>query len=234
MEGEIMKFLLLLLFLLFSAPSYAQTNAPDDQKTPVVVVSASWARERQSSERAVQSAIGPAPAITKESKNFERQKRINDPVGMRDPNADTLDSRGSELDRIVQQSREAEPVDGYLYQVKIQNLTPKVIQNVFWEYRFIEVDNTTNVTQRRFMCGGEIKPERQKDLQIFSLVGPSEVVNVKNLAKGAGKGFRAAVIINRVEYSDGTFWERYGWSLDALKLRPDSRSKSAATVCRSL
>ena len=229
-----MKCLLLLLFLVFGVPSYAQTNAPDDQKTPVVVVSASWARERQSSDRAVQSAIGPAPAITKESKNFERQKRVNDPVGMRDPNADTLDSRGSELDRIVQQSRQAEPVDGYLYQVKIQNLSPKVIQNVFWEYRFIEVANTTNVTQRRFMCGGEIKPERQKDLQIFSLVGPSEVVNVKSLAKDAGKGFRAAVIINRVEYSDGTFWERNGWSLNALKLRSDNRPKSAATVCRSL
>lgn len=229
-----MKFLLLLLFLLFSAPSYSQTNAPGDQRNPVVVVSASWARERQSSDKAVQSAVGPAPAITKESKNFERQKRINDPVGMRDPNADTLDSRGSELERIVQQSREAAPVDGYLYQVKIQNMSPKVIQNVFWEYRFIEVANTTNVTQRRFMCGGEIKPERQKDLQIFSLAGPSEVVNVKNLAKDTGKGFRAAVIINRVEYADGTFWERNGWSLDALKLRPNSRSKSADTVCRSL
>jgi hypothetical protein len=234
MEGEIMKFLLLLLFLLFSAPSYSQTNAPDDQRNPVVVVSASWARERQSSDKAVQSAVGPAPAITKESKNFERQKRINDPAGMRDPNADTVDSRESELERIVQQSREAPPVDGYLYQVKIQNMSPKVIQNVFWEYRFIEVANTTNVTQRRFMCGGEIKPERQKDLQIFSLVGPSEVVNVKNLARDTGKRFRAAVIINRVEYADGTFWERNGWSLDALKLRPDTRSKSGDTVCRSL
>ena len=85
-----MKFRLLLLFLLFSAPSYAQTNAPDDQKTPVVVVSASWMRDRQTSDQAVQSAIGPAPAITKDSKLFERQKRVNDPVGMRDPNADTL------------------------------------------------------------------------------------------------------------------------------------------------
>ena len=66
------------------------------------------------------------------------------------------------------------------------------------------------------------------------VVGPSEVVNVKSLAKVAGKGFRAAVIINRVEYSDGTFWQRNGWSVDTLKLRPDSRSKSAATVCRSL
>lgn len=230
-----MKFLLVLLFLLFGAPSYAQTKAPDDQKTPVVVVSASWARDRQASDQAVQSAVGPAPAMSKESRNFERQKRVNDPAGMRDPSADTLDTRGAELERIVEQSRQAEPVDGYLYQVKIQNVSPKVIQNIFWEYRFMEVGNTSNVTQRRFMCGGEIKPERQKDLQIFSLVGPSEVVNVKNLAKDAGKNsFRAAVIINRVEYSDGTFWERNGWSLDALKLRLDSRSKSSDTVCRSL
>ena len=230
-----MKFLLLLLLLLFSAPSYyAQTNASDDQKTPVVVVSASWMRDRKASDQAVQSAVGPAPAMTRESRNFERQKRVNDPVGMRDPNADSVDTRGAELERIVQQSRQAEPVDGYLYQVKIHNVSRKVIENIFWEYRFMEVGNTSNVTQRRFMCGGEIKPERQKDLQIFSLVGPSEVVNVKSLAKDSGKSFRAAVIINRVEYSDGTFWERNGWSLDALKLRPDSRSKSTATVCRSL
>jgi len=229
-----MKFLWLLLFLLFSVPSYAQTSAPADQKAPVVVVSASWMRDRQASDQAVQSAIGPAPAITKDSKLFERQKRVNDPAGVRDPNADTLDARGSELERIVQQSRQAEPVDGYLYQVRIQNVSPKVIHNIFWEYRFMEVGNTTNVTQRPFLCGGEIKPERQKDLQIFSLVGPSEVVNVKSLAKDPGKSYRAAVIINRVEYSDGTFWERNGWSVEALKLRPDSRSKSAATVCRSL
>ena len=233
-EGEIMKFLWLLLFLLFSVPLYAQTNAPDDRKAPIVVVGAKWMRDRQASDKAVQSAVGPAPAITKESKNFERQKRVNDPVGMRDPNADTLDARGSELERIVQQSREAEPVNGYTYQVRIQNVSPKVIQNVFWEYEFTEVANASNVTQRRFMCGGEIKPDRQKDLQIFSLVGPSEVVTVKTLAKDSGNAFRAAVIINRVEYSDGTFWQRNGWNVEALKVRPDSRPKSAATVCRSL
>ncbi|HMH45726.1 MAG TPA: hypothetical protein VK557_19720 [Pyrinomonadaceae bacterium] len=229
-----MKFLLLLLFLLFCTPAYAQTNAPDDEKIPVVIVSASWGRERQSSDKAVQSAVGPAPAMTKNNRNFERQKRVNDPAGMRDPNADTVDARASELERIVQQSREAEPVDGYLYQVRIHNVSPKLIQNIFWEYRFIEVGNAANVTQRPFLCGGEIKPERQKDLQIFSLVGPSEVVNVKSSGKDAGKTFRAAVIINRVEYSDGTYWERNGWSVGALKLRPDSRLRSADTVCRSL
>ncbi|MFN2578099.1 MAG: hypothetical protein ABR607_10465 [Pyrinomonadaceae bacterium] len=229
-----MKFLMMLVFLLITGPSYAQTAAPDQKESPVVVVSASWLRERQSSDNAVQSGVGPAPAITKDSKNFERQKRVNDPAGMRDPNADTLDSRASELERIVQQSRAAAPVDGYKYHVKIQNMSAKVVQSVFWEYEFTEVANSGNVTRRGFMCGGEIKPERQRELQVFSLVGPSEVVNVKTLAKDSGKEFRAAVIINRVEYSDGSFWQRRGWTLDALSLRHDSRSKSAGAICRSL
>ena len=133
----------------------------------------------------------------------------------------------------MQESRQPAPVDGYSYQVKIHNVGAKLIQKLFWDYEFTEIANR-NLTRRRFMCGGEIKPDRQKEFQIFSLSGPSEVVNVKTLAADAGKEFRGAVIVNRVEYSDGTFWERNGWSLDALKLRADSRSKSAATVCRSL
>src|ERR1051325_6079731 len=204
-----MKFLLLLfVFGLVTSTSNAQTAPANDEKLPVVVVSARWLRDRQAGDKAVSSATSPAPAITRETRNFERQKRINDPVGMRDPNADTIDTRASELERIVQQSRAAEPVNGYTYQLKIQNVSPKIIQNVFWEYDFIEAADTRNVTRRRFMCGGEIKPDRQKDMEVFSLVGPSEVVSVKSLAKDSTQKFRAAVLINRVEYSDGTSWQR--------------------------
>ena len=230
-----MKLLLLLPFLLLTSISYSQTAAPaEENKLPVAVVSASWLRDRRSSDSAVQS-IGPAAAPTRADKNFERQKRINDPVGMRDPNADTLDTRGSELERIVQQSRQAAPVDGYTYLLRIQNLSAKVIQNVVWEYRFIQVGDDSNVTRRTFMCGGEIKPERQKDLNIFSLVGPSEVVSVKNLSKDSAPKFRAAVVINRVDYADGTFWQRSGWNLDSYKIRIDTKTKAEnGTVCRSL
>jgi len=228
-----MKLLLLLTCLLLPGLSYAQTDgAVDEKRLPVVVVSASWLRDRRSSDQAVQSSA-PAAAPTRADKTFERQKRINDPVGVRDPNADTLDTRGSELERIVQQSRQAPPVDGYTYQVRLQNVSPKVIRNIFWEYEFTEIGNTSNVNHRKFMCGGDIKPDRQKDLEIFSLVGPSEVVNVKNLGKNASEKFRAAVIINRVEYTDGTFWQRNGWSLDGYKLLQDTGAKTR-TVCRSM
>jgi hypothetical protein len=231
-----MKFLLVLPILLITSVSYGQTPQPvEDNKLPVVVVSASWLRDRQAGNKAVQSATVPMRGITKDDRNFERQKRVNDPVGMRDPNADNLDVRGSELERIVQQSRESEPVDGYTYLLKIQNVSPKIIQTVIWEYRFIEVGSDTNVTRRTFMCGGEIKPERQREMNIFSLVGPSEVVNVKNLGKDSGNKFRAAVIINRVEYADGTFWQRSGWNVDIYKIPPDPKMRTGnATVCRSL
>jgi len=228
-----MKLLLLLTGLLLPGLSYGQTDgAVDEKRLPVVVVSASWLRDRRSSDQAVQS-VGPAAAPTRADKNFERQKRMNDPVGVRDPNADSLDSRGSELDRIVQQSRQSPPVDGYTYQVRLQNVSAKVIRNIFWEYEFTEIGNASNINHRKFMCGGDIKPDRQKDLEIFSLVGPSEVVNVKNLDKKAGEKFRAAVIINRVEYTDGTFWQRNGWSLDGYKLLQDPGAKTR-TVCRSM
>ena len=231
-----MKLLLVLPILLITTVSYGQAPAPvEENKLPVVVVSASWLRDRQAGSKAVQSATLPMRAITKDDRNFERQKRVNDPVGMRDPNADSLDVRGSELERIVQQSRESAPIDGYTYLLKIQNISPKIIENVIWEYRFMQVGNDSNVSRRTFMCGGEIKPERQKEMNIFSLVGPSEVVSVKTLEKDAGAKYRAAVIINRVDYSDGTFWQRHGWDVNTYKIQPDLKAKYGnATVCRSL
>ncbi|HEX3145715.1 MAG TPA: hypothetical protein VHQ64_17205 [Pyrinomonadaceae bacterium] len=231
-----MKLLLVLPILLITTVSYGQAPAPvEENKLPVVVVSASWLHDRQAGSKAVQSATSPMHGITKDDRNFERQKRVNDPVGMRDPNADNLDVRGSELERIVQQSRESDPVDGYTYLLKIQNVSPKVIENVIWEYRFMQVGNDSNVTRRTFMCGGQIKPERQKEMNIFSLVGPSEVVSVKNLEKDASARYRAAVIINRVDYSDGTFWQRHGWDVNTYKIQPDLKAKYGnATVCRSL
>lgn len=228
-----MKLLFFLPCLLLPGLNYGQTSAPvDENKLPVVIVDAGWLRDRRASDQAVQS-VAPAAAPTRADKNFERQKRVNDPVGTRDPNADTLDSRGSELERIVQQSRQSEPVNGYTYQLKIQNVSAKVIRTIFWEYQFTQVGNTSNVSHRKFMCGGDIKPDRQKELEIFSLVGPSEVVNVKTLDKGASDKFRAAVIINRVEYADGTFWQRKGWSLDGYKLLPETGAKNVV-VCRSM
>jgi len=56
---------------------------------------------------------------------------------------------------------------------------------------------------------------KSRDLEGFSLSGPSDVVDVKTLNSGAA--FKETVVINRIEYSDGTIWQRKAWNLAEVK-----------------
>jgi hypothetical protein len=227
-----MKTLLLLPLLLIFGDS-TQNPAPVDGSPPVVVVSFKWFKDRQPVDNAVAAPVTPQPAMITADKNFEKQKRINASAGDRDPHADTLDARGAELERIVQESREAQPVDGFVYVVKFKSASAKPIERLFWEYQFTETANPANVTRRRFLCNVKIKPEQARDLEIFSLGGQSDVISVKSLAKGSGNQFKEAVVIDRVEYADGSFWQLKDWTFDLSKLASKPRADSQkARMCR--
>jgi hypothetical protein len=229
-----MTFLLLLPLLLMPGP-LGQSITKDEETAPVLVTSYKWIKDRRLAENAVSVLMTPAPAMTAASKNYEKQKRVNAPAGDRDPNADTVDARSAEIERIVQESREAQPVDGFSYLVKVQNGSGKIIQTIFWEYQFSETASPANVTRRQFLCSAKINPDKGKDLQVFSLSGPSDVVNVKSLAKRSADQFKEGVLINRVEYSDGTFWQRRAWNVNDLKLISKARSETRnMPACRSL
>jgi hypothetical protein len=227
-----------LISCLMMPTAFSQALVQDPQPAEdslVVIVNFKWSRDRQQVANAVRVSNAPAPAMIAANKNFEKQRRINASAGERDPNQDSVDGRSAELERIVQQSREPEPVSGFTYQVKLQNSGSKPIQNIFWEYQFKEVANPANLARRQFLCSASIKPENVKELKVFSLLGPSNVVDVKSLGKGADEQFLSAVLINRVEYVDGTFWQRPGWDVNDFKLMPKARSATRnMPVCRSI
>lgn len=224
---------LLLLPLLFTLSPSRQNPTASDESSPVAVLSFGWFKDRQPVENAATGPVPPQPAMIAANKNFEKQRRINAPAGDRDPNADTLDGRSAELERIVQESRQAQPIDGFVYQIKLGNASSKLTQTIFWEYQFIESANPKNVARRRFVCSLKIKPEKEKDLQVFSSLGPSNVINVKSLSKGSGDQFQETVVINRVEYADGSFWQRKDWDFDNVKLTATAHQDRAAPVCRT-
>ena len=162
------------------------------------------------------------------------RRRANEFPGARDPNPDSIDSRSAELERVVQQSHEPQPVDGFAYQIRIQNGSARVTQTVFWEYQFTENGNPSNVTRRQFLCAVKMKPQQEKDLRVFGLRGPSDVIDAKNAGKLRDQ-FQESALINRVEYSDGTFWQRKDWNFGNLKLTSQARSEARSIpVCRSL
>jgi len=230
-----MKALLVLSLLLVPLVQEQQPVA-NDEAAPLTILSSKWMRDRQPTENLVSALVGPQPAMNSANKNYERQKRANALPGDRDPNLDAVDTRGSELERINQEARDSEnrPMsEGYAYQVKVQNGGAKVTQNIFWEYQFREQSNPTNLVRRQFVCSVKIKPSDNKSLQAFSTAGPSDVVDVKSLSSKSG--FREAVIINRVEYADGTFWQRKDWQVSDLKLNVKARAETHnLPMCRSL
>jgi hypothetical protein len=139
----------------------------------------------------------------------------------------------------VQESRtpKGKPTEGVAYVVEVQNTSSKVIEGVFWEYQFVDRSNPANVTRRQFLCGVKIKPDKEKELQVFSLSGPSDVINVKNLAKATENAFQEKVVINRVEYADGSTWQRKDWNAAEIRLaykRAVATPWDPGEMCRGL
>jgi hypothetical protein len=126
---------LLLLPLLMPLVAPVQ-NGPVAGDSPMAVLGHKWTRSRQIVERLDNASVGPAAAMTRADKNFERSKRVNDPSGTREPNADSIDTRSAALEKSVRESRapERKAVDGFAYRVKVRNAGAQAVEVVFWEY----------------------------------------------------------------------------------------------------
>ena len=229
---------LLLLTLLLPLVWPGQNVAPADDGSALVVLSSKWTRSHQKIETAAAGGTIPAAAMIPANRNFERNRRINDPPAARDPNADTIDGRSAAIEKNVQESRtpKAKSVDGFAYQVKVRNAGEKAIDVLFWEYQFTESSNPSNVVRRQFLCGVQIKPKKDKELQAFSLAGPSDSISAETLGSKTASPYVEKIVINRVEYSDGSIWQRKSWDFTAVKasIARAIQTPWGMEMCRSL
>jgi hypothetical protein len=231
-------FLLLPLVLMLVPQTQNATPSKDSAATkdvPVVtVLSFKWSRIR-TTVKAEPVGVTPAREMIADNKSYPRNARVNQPVGQRDPNEDTIDGRSAAIEKIVQESRTApaKSLDTFAYEAKIQNGSKKAIDVVFWEYQFIDPAAATP-TRHQFLCGANLKPAKEKELKAISLSGPSNVVSVETLASGSTR-FLERVLINRVEYADGSIWQRKDWDFAEIRV---ALKRALATpwteMCRAL
>lgn len=211
-----MKILFLLSLLLTLVVPF-QSPVESNDGSPLTVTNSKWSRSRRVPPTQEVEGNVPARAVIPQNKIFARNARMNEPPGARDPNDDTLDGRSAALEKSVAESRapQPEPVDGFAYRIKVQNQTTKAVEAVFWEYRFQDPANPDQLSRRQFLCGVNIGAGKGKELEGFSRSGPSDVVNVKTL--NSGTPFKETVLINRIEYTDGSMWQRKTWNLAEVK-----------------
>ena len=230
-------FLILLPLGNFSSGfSAIQEQLSSDESSMVKVVSYKWSRDRQAVEQATPMLNAPVAAVISQNKNFERNRRANVSPGERDPNLDTLDGRSAALEKSVQSSRAPKPIEGFAYRARFQNVSNKELEIIFWEYEFTDAAITPMVSRRQFLCAGLTKAGKEKEFKGFTLSGPSDVVTVDSLGKKGDNPLKERVVINRLEFTDGTIWQRKGWHFSDVKLSIQRALSSpwAPDMCKSL
>ena len=235
-----MPAILLLSLVLMWVPQTQNSTPPKESSTlkdaPLIaVLSFKWSRIRKTVKTEVVNGA-PAREMIADNKNYPRNARVNQPVGQRDPNEDTIDGRSAAIEQIVQESRTPPPksVDTFSYEAKILNGSKKSIEVVFWEYQFIDPANG-RPARHHFLCGVNLKAGKEKEMLASSLSGPSDVVSVGSLGTDSGKRFHEQVLINRVEYADGSIWQRKDWNFSEISA---ALKRALATpwteMCRAL
>ena len=228
--------LLLPLLLMFVFPG--QKPPTSQEASSLDVLSFKWSRTRRTFEKLDPINAPLTPEMIPANKNYQRNVRVNDPMGAKDPNEDTIDGRSAALEKNVQAARtpESKPMDGFAYLVRVRNTSPKTVDILFWEYQFTDPSNPATVTRRQFLCGVNIKPSKEKDVQAFSLSGPSDVVSVGSLANNSGDVYQGKVLINRVEYADGSIWQRKDWNFSEIRMtyKRAVTTPWGSEMCRSL
>jgi hypothetical protein len=237
-KEEIMRtFLLMSTLMLLISQSQSAQVATDNSS--VIVLDSKWSKSRQKIENADNKTITPAESVLPRSnRNFERNQRANATPGTPDPNERTIEGRSAALEKAVQDSRTSKfkIVDGFTYQAKIRNAGTKIIEILFWEYQFKERANPANVSSRQFLCGVKIKPDKEQELSVFSTLSPGDLISAGNLDNNAGTLFEEKILINRVEYADGTILQRKDWNYSEIKKSIERVLETAwgREMCRNL
>ena len=126
----------------------------------------------------------------------------------------TIDEQSQELERIENDARRSvlpQPSNFFLYELKIKNLDEKAIKSFIWEYQSAKESALQNASSRRFLCVEKIKAGGSKTLRIISRLPPAIVVDASVPNGESKKDLTVDVIINRVEYADGTVWKSADW-----------------------
>ncbi|HYX30893.1 MAG TPA: hypothetical protein VE863_20310 [Pyrinomonadaceae bacterium] len=225
----------LFLPLTFVAVLFGQGLELGTSNQSVTVVSYKWSTIHDARKQQDLPSTSPAPEMTAANKSVARNQRVNNP-NMIDTSEMTVDGRSAAMEKAVQQARNTKPEspDKYSYVMRIHNGGSKPIDVVFWEYQFVTAQPNSFTTRRQFLCGVKIKRDKDADLQGFSLLGPTPVVNASG--NRSSDQIQERVIINRIEFTDGTIWQRRDWNFAEIRdsIRRALDNPWEGEMCRAL
>jgi hypothetical protein len=200
---------MLLLVMATAVASQAQQATPDLQgPSDVAIVKFTWGKEFLPGwENNQFGHLTETPDARRD--RLENERRIQQArnignkaeLGKRENAAKMLED--------AKLSKNAErPRDGYRYEVEIRNTGAKTIKLIDWDYIFLDPDTLKEVARHQFTSDDTVKPGKSKKISVFYLHPPVKTVSVKMLSKKNMAKFKEQVVLMRIQYSDGSVWQR--------------------------
>lgn len=100
------------------------------------------------------------------------------------------------------------PSPTYLYEVKIMNTGEKKIRALDWEYVFFDPTSRLDVGRHKYRSEINLMPGKSKNLRGASQRPHTSIVDVTKTDKELAQQYSERIVINRIEYADGTVWQR--------------------------
>ena len=178
-------------------PSLSAVDAPD-----VKVTDANWRRELH-----IPGLLEDPMQANEDHAQFERNQKIL----MRE-NKTRARSGQNQLppltSKISVDANEPGRELNYVYEAKVKNTGKKTIRVIVWVYSFIDPDSGTEVGQRRFTTAVNLSPRKSTTLAGVSTTPPIRIIKLAKSDREAQARYSEQIILERIEYEDGTFWQR--------------------------
>ena len=190
----------LFLFICAAFPAQHQQTPPPEQPD-VVAIKFRWVRQSTGVIRGAGPITPPLVA-----------------------GAQDLGSRKTELRNVDKQAIKSADKQGNSYHLflEFKNTGTNFVRSVVWEFR--PTATPADYAPKQYLCALRIKPNEKKILDFWTPYAPVKVISAIR-PDGLKDG---EVIINKIEYVNGSVWKRRDWR---YLLPPDATDKVDEGKC---
>lgn len=201
-----MKNTLLAILVLCSVSVVVDAQSSVSTDGPVVVLKHSWTKERINWEG--DPFGGPVENFDELRRRRVDERRIERARGSGNLGEAAKVEREMRAEQVLKSKPPAAPRYAFIYKVSIKNNSDKTIKSIDWDYVFFSANTQNEAGRLEFTSDEKIGPGKSKEINMMARKPPARTISVYALDKNERQGLDGQIVIMRVEYTDGSVWQR--------------------------
>lgn len=177
------------------------------QQPAVEVVKFNWSKERIGWER--DPFGGPIENFDETRARQRNERRIEDAKRGNSAEVDRI-RREAKADAANIAAKHKDPPSRYVfvYKATVKNASTKAIKSIDWDYVFLERGTENELGRQQFTSEEKIAAGKTKELVVTITKPPTKTISLTALNNNERGSLDGRVILVRIDYADGTSWQR--------------------------